>query len=73
MKRCQNYHCESKGKKLPDSDFAENKQNRDGLANTCKDCINKAYKNRNRQRGTLRMRMEKQGIKLAPVDTWSRT
>ena len=73
MKPCNNYHCESKGKKLPDSAFAENKQNKDNLANTCKDCINKAYSGRNMRTGTLRMRMEKQGVKMAPVDTWSRT
>ena len=73
MKRCQNYHCESKGKKLPDEAFAVSKGNRDNLTHNCKDCINKAYTGVNMRSGTLRMRMEKQGIKLSPVDTWSRT
>ena len=64
MKVCQNYHCESKGRKLPAAAFRRQATNKDGRENTCARCRDKASTNLNTPRGTLRTRLEKQGIKL---------
>lgn len=65
MRACRNYHCETKGRLLADSMFYAN-------GRVCRICKDQQVAGRNVKSGTLRMRMEKQGIKLCPVDTWSR-
>ena len=67
MKVCNQYHCESKGKLLLLMEFPKNTETKDGRGNTCNKCIRNTYKRRKVSAGTLRERLESQGIKLVQL------